>query len=146
MGLNLCRMRKVRSLRQSGLLNYQCGYFDGANVHYTQALDILKKFKTSNTICKEWQYDLLQDLAYTSLAQRHLEDAQDYCNQAQEMARIIDDQIRLAKSLDCQGEIQELKTKVPVLIKDMKGMPWYHIKVIGGEMKQRSFQMTHRVY
>ncbi|EDV27181.1 uncharacterized protein TRIADDRAFT_54876 [Trichoplax adhaerens] len=61
-------------------------------MHYMKALDVLKTFKNRDEKHNYLKSDLCLHIAASLVGQREFSKAQEYCNRAEEAAKLIDDQ------------------------------------------------------
>ncbi|EDV20741.1 uncharacterized protein TRIADDRAFT_60705 [Trichoplax adhaerens] len=99
----------IQSLRQLGYKALRLGHYCQAQSHYIAALNIINSLKTDRIVDKELECDLYLDVSIVLAKQLHLLQALEYCQRSQKLAGAINDQYRLAKLLDNQGNINRLQ-------------------------------------
>lgn len=112
-------MKRVKSLRKDGLFAYQCGHYPDAERIYLQALKKLPSVKGNDIAPIQLRYDLFIDLSDTFRVGGQLDPAQNYCDQAEEIAEQLQDQVRLANAIECRAKIKTLKEMYDEALEDL---------------------------
>ncbi|EDV26803.1 uncharacterized protein TRIADDRAFT_54078 [Trichoplax adhaerens] len=118
MKVNVFLTREIQSKRQMGRYYFQQGEYQSALINYKAILDKMVD-PVDITIEQDcYQCDILLDISDTLREQYHYDDAQEYCIQAEKIAKKVKDKLRLAKCYDNHGKLNTIRNHYQQALED----------------------------